>query len=207
MFRQGSYANVASTLALIVALGGTSYAAVAIPKNSVGSKEIANSSITSKDVKNGALKSVDFKTGQLPAGPQGPAGPAGPAGPIGPSNAYTVDSGTNILNWTGDDQVVATLNVPAGNYVVHAKAMANNNVGASPAVVDCELRLGGTALDTSYDIFRVDVDSAMDRDYLPMQGAGTTAVATAITLVCDSNQTSGNWMDRAITAVKVGAVG
>jgi hypothetical protein len=85
MIRRGSYANVASTLALIVALGGTSYAAVAIPKNSVGSAEIENSSITSKDVKNGALKGVDFKAGELPAGAQGPAGPAGAAGPAGPA--------------------------------------------------------------------------------------------------------------------------
>lgn len=85
MFRRGSYANVASTLALIVALGGTSYAAIAIPKDSVGSKQIINSSVKSADVKNGSLKGADFKSGELPAGKQGPAGPAGPAGAIGPA--------------------------------------------------------------------------------------------------------------------------
>ncbi len=37
---RGRYANVTSTLALVVALGGTSYAAVALPKNSVGSVQI-----------------------------------------------------------------------------------------------------------------------------------------------------------------------
>ncbi len=43
--RKGAYANVASTLALVVALGGSSYAAVAIAKNSVGSPQIINTSI------------------------------------------------------------------------------------------------------------------------------------------------------------------
>jgi len=37
MFSNGRYANVTATLALIVALGGTSYAAVVLPRNSVGS--------------------------------------------------------------------------------------------------------------------------------------------------------------------------
>lgn len=94
MFRRGSYANVASTLALIVALGGTSYAAVAIPKNSVGSKQIINSSVKSADVKNGSLLGADFKAGELPAGPRGPAGATGatgatgPAGPAGTARAF-----------------------------------------------------------------------------------------------------------------------
>jgi hypothetical protein len=35
-----TYANVMATLALFIALGGTSYAALTLPKNSVGSKQI-----------------------------------------------------------------------------------------------------------------------------------------------------------------------
>ena len=66
--RHLTFANVASAVALTVALGtGTTYAATHLPKNSV----------TSKQVKNGSLRAADFKTGQLPAGPTGPAGPAG----------------------------------------------------------------------------------------------------------------------------------
>lgn len=40
-FGRLTYANVAATVALFVALGGASYAAVAIPANSVGSRELA----------------------------------------------------------------------------------------------------------------------------------------------------------------------
>src|SRR5688500_1996481 len=49
------YANITATLALVVALGGTSYAAVNIPANSVGSKQIINSAVKSADVKNDGL--------------------------------------------------------------------------------------------------------------------------------------------------------
>ena len=85
LFKNGRYANVASTLALVVALGGTSYAAVAIPKNSVGSKQIINSSVKSTDIKNGSLQGADFQAGQIPPGAQGPAGPVGIAGATGPA--------------------------------------------------------------------------------------------------------------------------
>ncbi len=84
MFSNGRYANVTATLALIVALGGTSYAAINLPTNSVGSKQlkkraVTNSklranAVTSGIVKNGSLRAGDFKAGQLPAGPVGPAG-------------------------------------------------------------------------------------------------------------------------------------
>jgi len=84
MFSNGRYANVTATLALIVALGGTSYAAIVLPANSVGSRQlkkraVTNSklranAVTSATVRNGSLRAKDFKAGQLPAGPAGPAG-------------------------------------------------------------------------------------------------------------------------------------
>jgi hypothetical protein len=56
MRRHFSYANVVSTLCLLVLLGGTSYAAAQIT-----GKDIKNSSLTGKDVKNGSLKGKDVK--------------------------------------------------------------------------------------------------------------------------------------------------
>jgi hypothetical protein len=72
--------NVVAYLALFVALGGTSYAAVSLPKDSV----------TSKQIKNGSVKTVDLARGVAvsgPAGPAGPAGTSGPAGPVGPTGS------------------------------------------------------------------------------------------------------------------------
>jgi hypothetical protein len=81
-----SPALVVACLALLVALGGTSVAAInALPRNSVGTAQLKNNAVTSFKVRNGSLSSEDFKRGKLPAGPQGPAGPSGPRGPAGPA--------------------------------------------------------------------------------------------------------------------------
>jgi hypothetical protein len=60
-------------MALVVALGGTSYAAT----------KLLPGSVTSMHVKDRSLLRKDFRPGQLPAAKQGPAGPAGPAGAHG----------------------------------------------------------------------------------------------------------------------------
>jgi hypothetical protein len=65
---------VVACLALLIALGGTGYAATVLPRNSVGTAQ----------VKNYSLLRQDFRRGQLTPGPRGPAGPAGLAGPQGP---------------------------------------------------------------------------------------------------------------------------
>lgn len=92
--RKPSPAMLVALLALLVALGGSSYAAVTFSKNSVTSKhikngqvkraDIANNAVTSAKVANATLLADDFKAGQLPAGPAGPKGDTGPPGSQGP---------------------------------------------------------------------------------------------------------------------------
>src|ERR687898_1270730 len=88
-----SPAMIVACVALVVALGGVSYAAGVLPKNSVGTaqlkkkavtgKKIAANAVTSGRVKNGSLSGVDFAAGQLPAGPKGDKGAQGPMGAAG----------------------------------------------------------------------------------------------------------------------------
>ncbi len=96
--RRPSPAMVVACLALLVALGGTSVAAVSqLARNSVGpaqlqfgavtNPKIRNNAITSAKVRNRSLLRADFAPGQLPAGPTGPQGPAGPTGAAGPAGA------------------------------------------------------------------------------------------------------------------------
>jgi hypothetical protein len=90
---QLTYANVMSSIAVFVVLGGGAYAATTLPKNSVGSKQIkakavtsskiASNSVTSAKVKDGSLLATDFKAGQLVAGAPGPAGAQGAQGAPG----------------------------------------------------------------------------------------------------------------------------
>jgi hypothetical protein len=66
--RRPSPALVIAVIALFVALGGTGYAAIALPKNSVGKKQIKKNAVTSKKVKNGSLKEADLEPGVIPPG-------------------------------------------------------------------------------------------------------------------------------------------
>jgi hypothetical protein len=71
-------------LALSVALGGTGYAAIKLPKNSVGNKHIKRNAVTGAKVKDASLFANDFASGQIPKGPPGPPGQAGADGAPGP---------------------------------------------------------------------------------------------------------------------------
>jgi hypothetical protein len=122
---------VVACIALLVALGGTSIAAVnqLVPRNSVGTAQIQfgavtrakirNNSITTAKVANRSLVRSDFAPGQLPAGPtgpQGPAGPAGPAGAAGPAGVVgpiTVRSQTASVADASNNGVFTTADVQA----------------------------------------------------------------------------------------------
>src|SRR5215207_8231440 len=98
--RKPSPAMLVALVALLVALGGSSYAAVTLSKNSVTSKhikngqvkrpDIAKNAVNSRKVANFSLLAKDFKPGQLPAGPKGDIGPQGPQGTEGPAGATNV---------------------------------------------------------------------------------------------------------------------
>ena len=89
-----TYANVASSLALFIALGGGATAATVAIKNSkqiapgaVNSGDVANNSLTSADLKNGAGVGAGDLTPAARAALRGPTGAQGPAGPQGPAGA------------------------------------------------------------------------------------------------------------------------
>jgi hypothetical protein len=60
--------NALGLLALFVALGGTSYAAVKLPKNSVGNSQIKNGAVTSKKIKSNSISTSKIKNRSIEAG-------------------------------------------------------------------------------------------------------------------------------------------
>lgn len=54
--RRPSTAVVLALMALVIALGGTSYAAFSVPKNSVGTKQLKNRAVTTHKLGNRAVK-------------------------------------------------------------------------------------------------------------------------------------------------------
>lgn len=87
-----TYANVASTLALVLALSsGAAFAASTLPRGSVGTPQLKDNAVTGAKVSDGTLRAKDFAANSLPSGrpgepgPSGAPGPASSPGPSGPS--------------------------------------------------------------------------------------------------------------------------
>jgi hypothetical protein len=124
--RHRTYANVMASVAIFIALGGSSYAALRVtgrdvPKDALTGADIKNltggdvrnNSLTGADVKNKSLTPNDFK-GSV-RGPQGPPGAPGatgvagatgtkgdigepgPRGPAGPANWALVREVNNVI--------------------------------------------------------------------------------------------------------------
>jgi hypothetical protein len=111
-------------IALVVALGGTTYAAISLPARSVGTPQLKPDAVTSLKVKNGTLKLVDFAKGEVPEGPRGAqgatgrkgdtgavgaTGPAGATGPPGATSAYVDTNDLTVTVPAGADYRIATL--------------------------------------------------------------------------------------------------
>jgi hypothetical protein len=103
-----TYANVMATIALFVALGGSSYAAI-----KVTGKNVKDNSLTTADIKNKSLLRKDFKGGQLPAGAQGAPGKAGAQGRPGEDGFDGLDGANGADGADGSALAYAVVNPSA----------------------------------------------------------------------------------------------
>jgi hypothetical protein len=118
-----TYANVLASLALFIALGGASYAAVQIPKGSVGTKQLKRNAVTSPKVKPGSLLVSDFRASQRsqlrgPAGPEGPRGLTGPAGPPAPRRYAEVREEGGTLKITDQSGGISFFQMGTGVFLL-----------------------------------------------------------------------------------------
>jgi hypothetical protein len=60
-----TYANVMSSLAVFLVLGGAAFAAAKLPKNSVGTKQLKNNAVTAAKIKNEAVSGAKIKAGAV----------------------------------------------------------------------------------------------------------------------------------------------
>ncbi|WP_354700505.1 hypothetical protein DSM112329_00784 [Paraconexibacter sp. AEG42_29] len=105
-----SYANVVSSVALFAALGGVSYAAATLPRNSVGANQIRPGAVGTSELKNGAIRLPDIATSTRRSlrGAAGPAGPTGPAGAKAVSYFAVVNAGGQALRGNSSEQAHTT---------------------------------------------------------------------------------------------------
>src|SRR5262245_1302113 len=122
VMRRPSPSLAISCIALLVALGGTSYATVLqVPRNSVGTLQlqrnavkaakIAPNAIRTGHVLDGTLLTADFKPGQIPQGPKGDKGEKGDKGAPGTSGYEIVTATQNVVAGQSSN---LTASCPAG---------------------------------------------------------------------------------------------
>jgi len=63
-----TYANVMATLAVFIALGGASYAALKLPKNSVGATQLKKNAVTAAKIKKNGITSAKIKKSAVTGG-------------------------------------------------------------------------------------------------------------------------------------------
>lgn len=124
-----TYANVTSTIALMIAVsGGTAFAA----SHLITGKQIAKGTITAANIKSHSLLASNFKKGQIPPGATGATGATGAAGAAGSAIAY----GDLGLNGNGNPQFNSTLSTgftsasspSAGVYCIPYPAGVSTNI-------------------------------------------------------------------------------
>jgi hypothetical protein len=207
LFSQGRYATVVSTAALVVALGGTSYAAVAIT-----GADIKDGTVTTADVKNHNLKLKDF-AGTTRAGLTGATGSPGAKGDpgiqgiqgiqgsIGPSHAYSDrDNGATDLA-TGTDLKAIFLTLDSGSYAMFATATVEHT-GGTASMVTCSLSFNGGPSDDS----SATSGTADSTTTLNSQLTATFAATTEVDYYCHQDGGTNAIARPRIDVIKVGAV-
>jgi hypothetical protein len=215
-----TYANVMATVAVFIALGGASYAAVKLPKNSVGVKQLKKEAVTPAKLSEASKITLTGPPG--PTGPQGPRGDAGATGvsgeqgekgdtgergepgPQGPSDGYFGEGSQTAtpINEVGGD--FGAVNVTAGNYILTAVGRLTNNA-AGTANAECFLRnkSGGVGPDVN-----VNLAADPDRKIVSTVWARTVSAPAIFTLHCNTTDpTSAVLVDEvSIAAVRVGTL-
>src|SRR6201999_1110219 len=140
--RHLTYANVAASLALFLALGGAAYAATQLPKNSVGTNQLRKEAVTAAKIAKKTRNQLRGNRG--PAGPQGAAGKTGKQGPKGATGARGAQGNTGAPGADGTGRAlevfgalkpitpggspVVAQNLAAGAYVVSANVVVESTV-------------------------------------------------------------------------------
>jgi hypothetical protein len=157
--RRPSPALVVAIVALVVALGGTSYAAFSLPKNSVGTKQLKNGAVTTNKIKNGAVtgSKMSFAGVTVPnalhAGSANTAGSATNAtdatNATNAGHATTADSATNASNASAlnGNRIRWLLVAPSGTIVSQSGGFTvDTSGGAGNYIVNAGSPVSGHAI-------------------------------------------------------------
>ena len=136
-------------------------------------------------------------------GPQGQQGAQGPAGPATLPTAYITRVGNTALPNSDVQLTIASLNLPAGNYLVSVTAAVDKTVGASRLEAECSLWKSNVKLNTTLVL---DDDGDALEASLAMSEAVGSGAGLYVYLACDT-ATDGEYIQNVrMTATQVQSV-
>ncbi len=154
-----------ATLALFIALGGSSYAALSLPKASVGPKQLKKNSVTSPKVKRGSLLLNDFRASQRAKrrGAPGPQGAQGLKGDPGPSGATKVVSREGAFTSINPDQFgTAAVECSPGEVATGGGIDLDNGSGLDMRPIRSRPALNAANQPTGWQVRALNADSDGD---------------------------------------------
>lgn len=142
-----------SVMALFVALGGSSYAAVTLSKNSVGPKQIKKDAVRASEIKrnavgaseirpgavatgdvsDGTLLASDFASGQIPPGPKGDKGDTGTFNPAS-TTIIARRADFNLPGGTPGPEVDGFSGCNAGEKIIGGSVNTTSPAGATTLI-------------------------------------------------------------------------
>jgi hypothetical protein len=214
--RRPRHATVVSYLALFVALGGTSYAALNVTgrdvedgsltgrdlrDRSVRGRDVRPQTLTSRHIRDGSLRPADFPGGVVPTGPAGATGPKGDTGPRG-LKGEKGDKGdpgeppaTAFALVAGDGSLIADRGVETSSLETNAQGGPVYSLGFADDLKRCAI-----------DVTVVDTAQATLYSQVPPAGTGSAVfLADHVVPVAFDNVDSGIMVriyDAAGTAVQ-----
>lgn len=174
-FPRPTYSAVTSTLALVVAVSGSAYAATSLPKNSVGTAQLQKHAVTSAKIKPGAVGAKQLSSSYQ----DGLASSLTSAAQNGSPLLYS--GGSSALGTiTTTDGPIGSIQVgPAGDYMVEAILRVSGSVA-----LYCGVNYVGG--DGHPDLTNPDLGTG--NAYLPLAGEITTYSANeTLTISCHTN--------------------
>jgi hypothetical protein len=165
-----SYANVMATIAVFVALGGTSIAAVSLSKNSVGAKQIKRNAVRAPEVNRNAVGASELRANAVAGGD------------VADGSLGTLDLADSSINAgkLADNAVIAS---KLADNAVGPLEIATSGVGTSEvadgSLGEADLQAGLLDVNLSVTVQRTDLaladntTQAVEASCLP----GSTAVA------------------------------
>jgi hypothetical protein len=216
--RRPSAAIVISSAALFMSLGGVGYAAITIPRNSVGSSQLKNNAVTYKKINPGSVGLVRANTNQLQARVSGTCATGtaiatiNQVGKVTCNNALPSEFGTtnNSATVTSTGATVTSVALPAGpSYLAFANPSATVTSGATAqrVTVTCTLTVGSNTATRSAIIETTGTAGQDSTASIPLQATGQsgtgsvtcansvpsgTAPTTSVTSAINAIQTAGN---------------